>query len=218
LRAPLAQTHDHEPETNVRYEIDSTHARHRPAVSGERGLSGTNGGQLVNRSEWVICGVKEQGVKTVLFLCTGNYYRSRFAEELFNHGAERDGLDWRAQSRALALERGINNVGSISPFTRYALTERGVSARAGDRFPQQCTSDDLVNADLVVAVKEAEHRPLMRERFADWEHRLEYWHIHDIEDATPDEALKLLAAEVETLLQRLREASIEPSKRGAARG
>jgi protein-tyrosine phosphatase len=23
--------------------------------------------------------------KQVLFLCTGNYYRSRYAEELFNH-------------------------------------------------------------------------------------------------------------------------------------
>jgi protein-tyrosine phosphatase len=43
-------------------------------------------------------------VKTILFLCTGNYYRSRFAEELFNHHAERAGLYWVAQSRGLALE------------------------------------------------------------------------------------------------------------------
>ena len=39
-------------------------------------------------------------MQTVLFLCTGNYYRSRFAEELFNHRAARDGLSWVAQSRA----------------------------------------------------------------------------------------------------------------------
>jgi protein-tyrosine-phosphatase len=26
----------------------------------------------------------ERGERTVLFLCTGNYYRSRFAEILFN--------------------------------------------------------------------------------------------------------------------------------------
>jgi protein-tyrosine phosphatase len=142
-------------------------------------------------------------VKTVLFLCTGNYYRSRFAEELFNHHAEHAGLDWVADSRGLALERGIHNVGPISPFTLYALGEMAVSTRAADRFPKQCTADDLSKAALVVAVKEAEHRPLMRERFADWENRLDYWHIHDVEDETPTEALKLLAEEVRALVQRL---------------
>jgi protein-tyrosine phosphatase len=147
--------------------------------------------------------VKENAVKTVLFLCTGNYYRSRFAEELFNHHAEHAGLDWVADSRGLALERGIHNVGPISPFTLHALGEMAVSARAADRFPQQCTTDDLTNAALVVAVKEAEHRPLMRARFAEWENRLNYWHIHDVEDETPAEALKLLADEVRTLLRRL---------------
>jgi protein-tyrosine phosphatase len=151
----------------------------------------------------VICDAKESAVKTVLFLCTGNYYRSRFAEELFNHHAEHAGLDWVADSRGLALERGIHNVGPISPFTLYALGEMAVSARAADRFPRQCTADDLSNAALVVAVKEAEHRPLMRARFAEWENRLDYWHIHDVEDETPAEALKLLAEEVRALVRRL---------------
>ncbi len=50
-----------------------------------------------------------QAHKTVLFLCTGNYYRSRFAEALFNSVAGRMGLPWRASSRGLALERGVNN-------------------------------------------------------------------------------------------------------------
>jgi protein-tyrosine phosphatase len=105
-------------------------------------------------------------VKRVLFLCTGNYYRSRFAEELFNHEAERAGLDWIAKSRGLALERGANNVGPIAPVVLHALKELTISARGTDRFPQQCTVDDLAGADFVVAVKETEHRPLMRERFA----------------------------------------------------
>jgi protein-tyrosine phosphatase len=143
-------------------------------------------------------------VKTVLFLCTGNYYRSRFAEELFNHHAEQASLDWIAKSRGLALERGAYNVGHISPFALHALKEMAISARGDDRFPQQCTADDLANADFVVAVKAEEHRPLMRERFAEWEHRLDYWNIHDVEDAAPAAALKLLAQEVRMLLLRLR--------------
>jgi hypothetical protein len=52
--------------------------------------------------------------KTV-FPCSGNYYRSRFAEELFNHAAKNAGLNWRASSRGLALEP--ENIGPVSHFT-----------------------------------------------------------------------------------------------------
>ena len=58
--------------------------------------------------------MKQRHEKTVLFLCTGNYYRSRFAEILFNSVAGKMGLQWRASSRGLALERGINNVGPMA--------------------------------------------------------------------------------------------------------
>ena len=36
----------------------------------------------------------------VLFLCSGNYYRSRFAEHLFNHLAAAD-RGWQAQSQVI---------------------------------------------------------------------------------------------------------------------
>jgi len=41
-------------------------------------------------------------MKKILFLCTGNYYRSRYAEEIFNHLAKREDLPWRAFSRGAA--------------------------------------------------------------------------------------------------------------------
>ena len=145
----------------------------------------------------------EGDMKSVLFLCTGNYYRSRFAEELFNHRAGDVETDWQAQSRGLAIERGKHNVGPLSHFTLSALEARRVAARGATRFPQQCTLGDLANADQIVALDEKEHRPLMRERFSDWEHRIQYWGIGDVGFVAPDQALSLLEAQIEKLLKGL---------------
>ena len=65
--------------------------------------------------------MKQRQQNTVLFLCTGNYYRSRFAEVLFNSVAGKMGLPWRASSRGLALERGFNNVGPMAVAAVNAL-------------------------------------------------------------------------------------------------
>jgi protein-tyrosine phosphatase len=51
--------------------------------------------------------------KLVLFLCTVNYYRSRCAEELFNHLARVEGITWRAFSRGAAEKRSSDNVGPM---------------------------------------------------------------------------------------------------------
>ena len=88
-------------------------------------------------------------MRSVIFLCTGNYYRSRFAEEVFNYRAARDGLSRVAHSRALAIERGINNVGALSPFTLKALAERCVFAQGERRMPQQCSIIDLQTAIIL---------------------------------------------------------------------
>src|ERR1700693_5409317 len=82
--------------------------------------------------------------KTVLFLCTGNYYRSRFAEVLFNSVAGKMGLPWSASSRGLALERGVNNVGPMAVSAVRALQARGLRAVVDfARFPVQVTAEDF---------------------------------------------------------------------------
>jgi predicted translation initiation factor SUI1 len=137
--------------------------------------------------------------KTVLFLCTGNYYRSRFAEILFNSVAGKMGLPWRASSRGLALERGVNNVGPMAASAVQALEAMGV--RAGDaitRMPTQVAEDDLEGAALVVALKHAEHLPLLQERFPAWAGKVEFWHIDDA-----PEVLGLIEQEVMGLIARL---------------
>lgn len=137
--------------------------------------------------------------KTVLFLCTGNYYRSRFAEILFNSVATKMGLSWVASSRALALERGFGNPGPMSVLAIGTLKSMGVRAdEAMTRLPIQATADDFGQVELIVALKHAEHLPLVQERFPAWIEKIEYWHVED--DPT---VLPLIEREVMGLVARL---------------
>jgi protein-tyrosine phosphatase len=148
-------------------------------------------------------------VKTILFLCTGNYYRSRFAEELFNHRAAHAAINWQAQSRALAIERGIDNVGPLSPFVLWGLTTRGLFAKGANRSPEQCLILDVESADHIIALNEVEHRPIMSERFPGWESRIQYWDIGDVALVQPNMALALIEAQVERLLASFRDCQSE---------
>ncbi len=144
--------------------------------------------------------------RIVLFLCTGNYYRSRFAEAVFNDLAARAGLDWTAASRGLAIsELGHENQGPMSAHTRAALTDRGLTPAEPVREPISCTDADLAAADLIVAVKEAEHRPWLRRKHPAWADRVTYWHVHDLDRAGPEQALGEIADLVAALVRRLKE-------------
>src|SRR5207253_5392666 len=137
--------------------------------------------------------------RTVLFLCTGNYYRSRYAEVLFNSVAGKMGLPWQASSRGLALERGVNNVGPMAASAVTALEALGVRAgEAVTRLPAQVTSDDLERAALIVALKHAEHLPLLQERFPAWVEKVEFWHVDDA-----PHVLGLIEREVTALVARI---------------
>ena len=134
----------------------------------------------------------------VLFICSGNFYRSRFAEALFNHTAEHRGLAWRAFSRGLATYL-VDGAGDLSMHTRFALLARNIPLRHTGARPAALAAADLVRATRVIALKEAEHRGLMRAQFPQWENRIAYWHVHDLDAATPDTAVP----EIETLTLRL---------------
>jgi predicted translation initiation factor SUI1 len=135
--------------------------------------------------------------KSVLFLCTGNYYRSRFAEILFNSVAAKMGLPWRATSKGLALSS--NNVGPLAQAAINALKLRGLhTIPEATRFPQAVTSVDFEQAHYIVALKKVEHEPLLQERFPTWTEKVEFWHVDDA-----PEVLNLIEQEVMDLAARL---------------
>ena len=137
--------------------------------------------------------------KNILFLCTGNYYRSRFAEVLFVAVAKKMGLPWSASSRGLALERGVNNVGPMATAAIKALETMGIcDAERCGRLPVQATMDELEQADVIVALKHDEHLPLLQERFPTIAAKVEFWHVDDA-----PEALALIESKIMDLMARL---------------
>ncbi|WP_249148072.1 low molecular weight phosphatase family protein [Bradyrhizobium jicamae] len=139
----------------------------------------------------------------ILFLCTGNYYRSRYAEELFNHLAKLEGLTWRAFSRGAAERGSPDNVGPMSVFARDGLHEKGIVPEGATRDPLPCSLADFEAAALVIAVKEAEHRPLIERRFPTAAARVTYWHVDDVEFAHPSIALAMIDEHVRELVTNL---------------
>lgn len=138
----------------------------------------------------------------VLFLCSGNYYRSRFSELFFNDRMRKLGIDYRADSRGLALH-SHQNIGPMAQSACIRLEELGVEIPDPLRFPASAVAADFEAAELVVAVKEAEHRAMMREQFPEWENRIEYWRIDDIDVITPAQMFPRLEAKLEELIARL---------------
>ena len=139
----------------------------------------------------------------MLFLCTGNYYRSRYAEEVFNHHARIEGLAWSAFSRGVAEKGAAANVGPMSRFALAALQAKGIVPAGIARFPQPCSPADFDRGELVIALKEAEHRPMIERRFPDVASRITYWHVDDIEFTPPAEALTLIDAKIAELVAAL---------------
>jgi protein-tyrosine phosphatase len=140
---------------------------------------------------------------TLLFLCTGNYYRSRFAELIFNAVAPERQLPWQAVSRGLALEKGVKNVGPISQTALATLRALGIVVPTEVRYPLQVQEGDLSSAAFIIALQEAEHRPLLHARYPAWADKVAYWHVRDVTPSAAYNPLREIEQEVRRLVHRL---------------
>lgn len=143
-------------------------------------------------------------MKNLLFLCTGNYYRSRFCEEYFNHQAQRHRLAWQADSRGLAPDISVfGNPGPLSPHTRQALAALGVPMEATRRAPRSIQPADWDWAHRIIALSCAEHQPMVEQCFPAVGSRVEYWDIGDLPLASPTEAIPAMTRAVQGLINVL---------------
>lgn len=136
----------------------------------------------------------------LLFICTGNYYRSRYAEMLFN-ATKPPSLDW------LAISRGFDpspfNPGPIATCVLQRLQERELSAPIELTLPRRLTEADLYGAQCIIALDEAEHRSYIKHWFPSWRNRIAYWRVPDLHLMPANEALGLIERNVEALINEL---------------
>ena len=133
--------------------------------------------------------------KRVLFICSGNYYRSRLAEILFNHEAAAAGLAWESGSRGLLKARELKG---MSGHTATYLKEAELTHLAAEpRDPIPIDVEDLTGSDLIVAMCREEHQPMIEQKFLSLAKalhkagRIRFWNVYDV-PARPHAIVRLL--------------------------
>jgi protein-tyrosine phosphatase len=74
---------------------------------------------------------------------------------------------------------------------------------ADERLPASASVEDFQNSDMIIALDELEHRPLMQERFPQWLDTIEYWLVHDVDKTSAQEALAQIEQKVIQLIEEL---------------
>jgi protein-tyrosine phosphatase len=136
----------------------------------------------------------------IIFICTGNYYRSRYAEIYFNARVP-------ASSGYYAVSCGFRlspqNIGRIAPCVLDRLHKHQIVVADQMRAPRQFQAEELTETDRVIVLDEREHRPYVEQALPSWRTRVTYWHVPDVQDMPVEQALQLIEMEVDGLLRQL---------------
>jgi protein-tyrosine phosphatase len=141
----------------------------------------------------------------VIFICTGNYYRSRYAEIYFNARVPANSGYYAA---SCGFRLSPQNTGKIAPCVLDRLQSHQIVVTNQMRAPRQLHAEALTATDRVIVLDETEHRPYVEQDLPTWRTRVTYWHIPDANDMPVEQALPLIEMEVDALLRQL----LRPSK------
>lgn len=144
----------------------------------------------------------------VLFLCTGNFYRSRFAEAIFNFNALRRNVQASAFSRGLAIDMVTKELlaqGELSPQTKAALLLRGIPLTHTSAIRNQLKPEDLQVSQKIIALDREEHEPMIIQQHPTFLDQIEFWDFKDIHFKHSDEVLPQIELAVLDLLAQIKQ-------------
>lgn len=131
----------------------------------------------------------------VLFVCTGNYYRSRFAEIYYNHCVGKQ----MSFSRGFEVFMGRNE-GSISAYTEKFLHELGIVRYNRNQLPVQITDQDFEIAGRIIFLDGEEHLPMYKKYFPKRQDEITIWSFPDIQFQSPELILPAIKEKIDDLI------------------
>ena len=134
----------------------------------------------------------------VLFVCTWNIHRSRFAEEVFNYLAKKSNDKHQAFSAGFRF--GSNSFRTIYYPALDNLKKLNIVPLRPNDFSKHIDDVDLFNYDRIICMDEGEHKPMVLANPNLQNDLFEYWNIIDEPKMKSELSLQKCYQKVENLL------------------
>ena len=141
-------------------------------------------------------------MNNILFVCTGNIFRSRFAEEVFNHLCKINGVDATAFSAGLQV--GRYNQRKIYRPAMNELERLKIEPLRSNEDSVHINDIDVSIYDQIICMDEEEHKSMVRSNELLSGFTLQYWNIVDMPKVPSDISLPKCYKKVETLIDQLK--------------
>ena len=152
--------------------------------------------------------------RAILFLCTGNAYRSRYAEAWFNYLClQNEVQNLRAFSRGLNITAGTIQAcpGGHYPETLEQIQRKNIPMMCTGARPVRVTDRDFKIAELTICMYKIEHKPYIDKNWSCatpiyWDIPDEFYARRDcpeFEKLPRKEGFKLIEDKVEDLFKNI---------------
>lgn len=139
----------------------------------------------------------------IYFVCMGNYYRSRLAEELAIYYAQQIGLEIEVDSGGLSDVEHSLNPGPIAKAVLRYLEAKNIIPVGAQRYPKCCEAKAVHSSDIVVCTDADEQLHIFKQRFSDYTGKIISWRARDQHDDPWLQTPFLIDKHIQTLIKEL---------------